>query len=179
MNGTRAAAGRPYGQFQMAIRTPNRRSIRLPGYDYSSAGMYFITLVAHSRACIFGDIRDDGSHLSELGRLAHDEWLGTAIIRNEIGLGAFVLMPNHLHAIVQINCSAALDDAHQMVDETDRERARMPAGPAKGSLAALVSGYKSAVTRHSRDALGNPDFRVWQRNYYEHCLLYTSPSPRD
>ena len=41
-------------------------------------------------------------HLNEWGKIAHDEWLKTPIIRPEIELDEFVVMPNHIHAIITI-----------------------------------------------------------------------------
>ena len=35
-----------------------RRSIRLPDYDYSQAGAYFVTICTHNRTCLFGAIVD-------------------------------------------------------------------------------------------------------------------------
>ena len=79
-----------------------RRSIRLPGYDYSSPGAYFITICTHQHSCIFGDIIDGQMHLNEMGRIAADEWLQTAVIRQEIELDEWGVMPNHFHGIVFI-----------------------------------------------------------------------------
>ncbi|MDR2345275.1 MAG: hypothetical protein LBE18_04345, partial [Planctomycetaceae bacterium] len=41
----------------------HRRSIRLKEYDYSQAGLYFITICTPNRECIFGEIRrGEGNH---------------------------------------------------------------------------------------------------------------------
>jgi putative transposase len=45
----------------------HRRSIRLPDYDYSQSGAYFITVVTHQRACLFGEIVDGVMQLSAIG----------------------------------------------------------------------------------------------------------------
>ena len=78
----------------------HRRSIRLPGYDYSGAGAYFITICTHQRECLLGDVVEGEVRLSEFGNLVRREWLHSAEIRNEIELDAFTLMPNHIHGIV-------------------------------------------------------------------------------
>jgi hypothetical protein len=41
-----------------AMTLPQRRSVRLPGYDYTQAGAYFVTLCTHNRAWLFGQIID-------------------------------------------------------------------------------------------------------------------------
>jgi len=80
----------------------NRRSIRLKGYDYSQAGMYFITICVRNRKHLFGEIRDGNMILNEYGEIAHNEWVKTPDIRPNIQLGEFIVMPNHIHGIIVI-----------------------------------------------------------------------------
>jgi putative transposase len=51
-----------------------RKSIRLPEYDYSSVGAYFITMVAHDRANIFGEIVDGEMFSNNAGRMGEYRW---------------------------------------------------------------------------------------------------------
>jgi hypothetical protein len=55
--------------------TPNRRSIRLKGYDYSQAGLYFITICCQDRIYRFGDVKNGEMVLNEFGEIAHNEWI--------------------------------------------------------------------------------------------------------
>jgi putative transposase len=80
----------------------HRRFIRLPGYDYTGAGAYFITICTHQRESLLGDIVGGEVRLSQFGSIAQEEWLHSAEIRTEIELDAFILMPNHIHGIVLI-----------------------------------------------------------------------------
>jgi hypothetical protein len=64
--------------------SPKRRSLRLPQYDYSQSGAYFVTLISHQRLCVFGDIQDGLVILSELGMLIQEEWFASEGIRSEI-----------------------------------------------------------------------------------------------
>jgi hypothetical protein len=80
----------------------HRRSIRLKGYDYSQAGLYFITMVTQNRACLFGEIENGVMILNQYGQIAYDEWAKTPEIRNNIELCDFVIMPNHIHGIVRL-----------------------------------------------------------------------------
>ena len=77
----------------------HRRSIRLVGYDYSQAGLYFVTLVCQDRAHLFGTIKDGIMCMNEFGQIAADEWLHTQEVRNNVVLHEFVVMPNHFHLI--------------------------------------------------------------------------------
>src|SRR5690606_8382257 len=72
-------------------------------YDYSQPGAYFITICTHQREHLFGEIVDGEMKLNEFGQIAHEEWHKTALIRGEIDLDEFVIMPNHFHGIVIIH----------------------------------------------------------------------------
>ena len=79
----------------------HRRSIRLAGYDYSQAGLYFVTLVCQDRAYLFGGVKNSIMHLNEFGQIAADEWLHTQEVRDNVVLHEFVIMPNHIHGITR------------------------------------------------------------------------------
>jgi REP element-mobilizing transposase RayT len=80
----------------------HRRSIRLPGYDYALPGAYFVTLCAFHKQCIFGRVVEDRMYENDCGKLAREQWLESAQIRQEFALDAFIVMPNHLHGILWI-----------------------------------------------------------------------------
>jgi REP element-mobilizing transposase RayT len=145
----------------------NRRSMRLKGFDYS-AGVFFVTLVTANRECVFGDVRNDEMQLNTLGLIVQEEWRRSAEIRPEIHLDAFVVMPNHLHAIVGLATQRDAVGAHG--------RAPLPANmgatmfrPAR-SLGSLVAGFKSAATHRVNTLRRTPNQPLWQRNYYDHVI---------
>lgn len=144
-------------------QTHHRTSIRLLGFDYTSSGAYFLTLVTDHRRCLFGDIVGEKIQPSSLGDIASEEWLAGPVHRPEIELGAFCMMPNHLHAIISIVAHGQNLEGYPRVAPT-------PRGPGKGSIGALVSGYKAAVTRRYRREKSDPNAAIWQRNYYEHVI---------
>ncbi|MEA1877695.1 MAG: hypothetical protein U9N86_12615, partial [Bacteroidota bacterium] len=78
-------------------------SHRMPEWDYSGNGLYFITLVTKERQCFFGRIDNVVMDLNQYGLIAQNEWSMSSIIRDEIVLWEFVVMPNHIHGIVQIS----------------------------------------------------------------------------
>jgi REP element-mobilizing transposase RayT len=82
-----------------------RRSIRLPYFDYSQNGLYFITICAHEKKYIFGRIENNKSIVNNLGKIIEEELLKTPNIRPEIKLHEYVIMPNHLHVLFQIDKS--------------------------------------------------------------------------
>lgn len=80
----------------------HRRSIRLKGYDYSSEGAYYVTIVAQGRECLFGEIIDGEMHLSQYGEIIQKWWDEILVHFPNVELGAFVIMPNHVHGIIFI-----------------------------------------------------------------------------
>ena len=149
----------------------NRRSIRLQGYDYSQPGAYFVTLVTHRRACLFGEIVDGEMRLSDFGLIADECWRLIPEHFPTVELGAFVTMPNHVHGII------ILHDCQHLGTTDDHGtgtiyRARTPAErfqkPTAGSIPTIIRTYKAAVTRRIGRKLNYTN--IWQRNYYEHVI---------
>ncbi|MBZ4044384.1 transposase [Flavobacterium hibisci] len=77
-------------------------SHRLRNWDYSSNALYFLTIVTQNRECILGDIIAGEIQLSEMGKIVENEFLKSFEIRNELFLHEYIIMPNHLHMIVEI-----------------------------------------------------------------------------
>ncbi|REG78426.1 hypothetical protein [Algoriphagus antarcticus] len=88
----------------------HRRSIRLKGYDYSKAGLYFITIWCKKRQCFFGEILKNGTEqvmsLSKFGIIAKDCWFKIPSHYPNVVLHEFVVMPNPIHGIIEIAVGA-------------------------------------------------------------------------
>ncbi len=153
------------------ISSDRRRSIRLPAYDYAQPGAYFITIVTASRLCLFGDVTDDAVRLSPAGVIANDELRRTERLRDGVEIDAYVVMPNHIHAILWL-----LDGGTAPTQQGTARRAptydalRRFGKPASNSLSTIVGAYKSAVTKRIRATRHQPALEVWQRGYYEHII---------
>ncbi|MCD4812266.1 hypothetical protein K8S19_01020 [bacterium] len=89
----------------------HRRSIRLPGYDYSSAGAYFVTICAQNRECFFGDIMDGKMNRNDAGNMIDKCWNELVSRFSGIELDEYVIMPNHFHGIIIVG--ATLEVARQ------------------------------------------------------------------
>ncbi|MGE5374979.1 MAG: transposase [Bacteroidota bacterium] len=139
-----------------------RRSIRLPKYDYSQPGAYFITIVTEGRKGLFGEIHDGIMHLSEAGQIVWEIWNSLPVRYPDVGVGTAQVMPNHFHGIV--NILATSDPTVGEIHETpvpDRRRMTLP----------LVVGYfKMNTAKQINILLGREGVPVWQRNYYEHII---------
>jgi putative transposase len=79
-----------------------RNSLRLKGYDYSREGLYFVTLCCQNRHQRFGRIENGKMIVNEFGEIAHNEWLKTPEKRDNVELGEFIIMPDHIHGIIRI-----------------------------------------------------------------------------
>ena len=84
----------------------HRRSIRLKGYDYTQAGLYFITICCHRRGnpswLPLGKIENGVMILNDAGRMVETEWMHLKSRFPNIELHEYVIMPNHFHGILEI-----------------------------------------------------------------------------
>ena len=142
------------------------KSHRLEGWDYSDNGYYFVTLVTQNRQCNLGEIVKDGMVLSKMGKIIDDEWNKSFEIRSELFLDRYVVMPNHLHAIIIL--------------ENTRCRDTRPCVSRKPkSISSFIAGYKSAVNSKIDDFIDENNLNIpkynhnnhfFQSNYYDHII---------
>ncbi len=138
---------------------------RLRGHDYSASATYFITMNVFGRLPLFGAIGEQGMLLNDLGAIAEEEWVRSKQVRLEVDLGAFVLMPDHLHGIVTIAPPPETSTNSEGIKPQTRSLYRCPR-----SLGALVAGFKLSTTRRINLLRNSPGAAVWQRNYHEHVI---------
>ena len=177
----------------------HRRSIRLKGYDYSQAGLYFITICVQDRKCLFGNIVNGEMILNDAGKMADNEWVKIPERFTNVQLHEYIVMPNHFHAIMEIvgatlvvaqNNESVIRDNESVDDEqgqpqgiaqnnesVDDEQGQ-PQGiaPTKPkTVGDIVGAFQSIVTVeyiHGVKQLGWQWFngKLWQRNYWEHII---------
>ncbi len=162
-------------------------TFRLQSWDYSSEGMYFITICTkNSEPYLAADVNDT-LQLKEIGKIAESEWFKTAEIRPDMNLelGAFVVMPDHIHGIIIIGsndyntpenggCRSAMyrgpttgDATGGATVATDPKMPKNKFGPQRKNLGSIIRGYKSAVTTEARRK--DIEFN-WQNLFYEHII---------
>jgi REP-associated tyrosine transposase len=133
-----------------------RKSPRLPTFDYTTAGAYFVTICTHQRRDLFGKVIDARTQLSEAGEIVEAEWYKTAGKRPYLHLDRHVVMPNHFHGIVILDGSEAVRDIQR------------PGAPR--SLPAIIGGFKAASSRRIALLSDHADRPVWQRSYYDRII---------
>jgi len=150
-------------------------STRLKNYDYSSNGVYCITICTQNRECHFGHIRDYQMRLSISGNIAVKYWEEIPKHFQFISLDEFVVMPNHIHGIIIIDQTKLNNNTH---DGRDVAMQRLYAGnnpkmskisPKSGSLASAIRSYKSICTKTINQQIPNNNFH-WQTRYYDQIL---------
>ena len=63
-------------------RDRHRRSTRLRGFDYTTHGAYFVTIVTHDRRQLFGRVVADTVQLNTAGRVVAEEWRRSGELRS-------------------------------------------------------------------------------------------------
>ncbi|MCL2682711.1 MAG: hypothetical protein FWE63_04395 [Bacteroidales bacterium] len=144
----------------------HRRSIRLKGYDYSQAGLYFVTICVRDREHLFGEIINGEMVLNEYGKIVNAEWQYLKTKYPHIELHGYVIMPNHFHGIIQISeTSVGAGFARPIC----KHLSQFPLGradPAPTATIGNIIGYFKYQTTKKI----NLSIKIWQRNYYEHII---------
>ena len=82
-------------------------SLRLPHFDYTSPGGYFVTTIIHERRALLGSLDESRGAvaLSDAGRMVERWWLELPQKFQPVTLDAHSVMPDHFHGIVLLDCS--------------------------------------------------------------------------
>lgn len=163
----------------------HRRSIRLKGYDYAQVGLYFITICTKNREFLFGNIANGEMMLNDAGKIANECWLEIPNHFPNVFLHEFVVMPNHIHGIVELisvgaenfppnirnfppNITNGGNDVRANDGNDVRANNDSPLRSPSKTIGSVVRGYKIGVTKWMR--LNTNVYDVWQRNYWEHII---------
>lgn len=141
----------------------HRRSIRIPEYDYSQEGMYYVTICTWNRECIFGKVENSGMKLSPIGEIIYHEWYNIPNHFKNIELDTFIIMPNHLHGIIIVGASLV-----GALDNPITQNTRAGTSPAP-TLGAIIGSFKSLCVYRCRNKRVDIS-KLWQRNYFEHII---------
>ena len=168
----------------MKHRKPNR----LKGYDYSSDNLYFVTSCVQNMICCFGDIVGTGRDLSfhddfigtglalslqepqmilnDYGKIADQQWYWLGQQYPYINLYEFIVMPNHMHGIIEIDVGTGRDLSGN--GDFIRTGPDLTLSGKIKSLSELMGAYKTTVSKQIHQ-LGYAGFS-WQRSFYDHII---------
>ena len=138
----------------MSKELPKRKNIRLQNYDYSSNGLYFVTICTENKKPILSHIVGDDAHivpkkiiLKPYGKIV-DKYINRInLVYENIFVENYIIMPNHIHMLIFID---------EYKDGTMRA-----SSPTK--LGSIVKSFKTMVTKE----IG---FSIWQRSYYDEII---------
>ena len=127
----------------------NRKSPRLPYFDYASARIYFVTINCQENQYFFGEIFSDQDTkqivLSKIGEIAVEKINELSSHHAGVEVLDFVVMPNHIHMLISL----------QKQEKTS-------------TLSAIIGSYKSGVSRLTRQAF--PGLELWQGSFFDHVI---------
>ena len=142
----------------------NRQSLRLKGHDYGSEGLYFITICTYDRNHYFGEIKNGEMILNAAGKIAVECWGNIPNHFPHTKLYEYVIMPNHVHGIIEITENARLAGMDGDVRSKNFSTLQSPSK----TIGSIVRGFKIGVTKWMRQ---NTEIKnVWHRNYYDHII---------
>ena len=164
------------------MKIPDRKRNRLAGYDYSRDGLYFVTICVHNRTEWFGRVADGVVVLNDIGRIADEQWRWLGQQYPYVDLGPYVIMPNHIHALIRANNPVgngrdrsagnarrvAPSDHVGLIDTHDGACGPGPVatGPyRRKSLSGLVGAFKTTSSKAIHLA-GHGQFR-WQKSFHD------------
>ena len=139
------------------------KSARATWHDYSG-GAYFVTVCTEKREHYFGKIENGIMQLSEIGKFTTENLQKINIHYPYAEIPLFVVMPNHIHAIVLIdNCR----DVARNVSTNDKNEKMSEIAKRQSSLCITIRGFKSAVTKFGN--ANSFDF-AWQTRFHDHII---------
>lgn len=133
-----------------------RKRIRRYNWDYGATACYLITIITHERFPYFGTLKDGEMALSKIGVIAKERWLETPKKYPHVEIGEFIIMPNHMHAILHFNRKRSVAERKTKL------------GPETHTLSIPIRGFKAAVT--SRCISEGLMFK-WQSSYHDRVLV--------
>jgi len=153
-------------KFRDRYRIP---SIRLPNWDYSDSGYYFITICTKNKNEYFGEIVNDKNYLSEIGKITEKCWIEIPAHFPCVKLDEFVMMPNHIHGIIIIKNNVPYVETQNFasLQQAKQIKYQNKFGPQSKNLASIIRGFKIGVKKYA--TINKINF-FWQFRYYDHII---------
>ncbi|HEY1235391.1 MAG TPA: transposase [Candidatus Binatia bacterium] len=139
----------------------HRRSLRLREYNYSRPGAYFVTICTQDRKCLFGSVVNGEMKPNDSARSAQSIWYDLPLRFPQVRLDQFVIMPNHIHAVIFVGAQFIAPTGFSNTVQTGA----INLAPALGEIVRTYKAISSRTIRRTDCA----QFK-WQRNYYEHII---------
>ena len=153
-------------------------SARLKDWDYATPGFYFVTVCTRQRENIFGEVQEGMMLRSPVGEIVAEELVKTETVRENVKMDTWIVMPNHLHAIIHIThrvetSRGEIETLRRNVSTAEKEN---PSRLKPNTLGSIVGQIKIKCTKRIR-ALGIQKFD-WQERFWDE-ILWDEPSIRN
>ena len=152
-------------KFLQKYRIPTARAI---WWDYSNEGLYFITICTKDRIHYFGSIQNGEIQLTELGVIAFTNWEQIPLQFEFVELHSFIIMPNHIHGIIEIKSEPVETSIH---------------GVSNNIIKCGITGEKNAMNYNTISKIvrwfkGKTTFEIhtinsnfeWQSRFHDHII---------
>jgi len=140
---------------------------RLKNWDYGWNAEYFVTICTKNRVQWFGNVENKMMKLSQIGKIADRCWMEIPDHFPFVKLGAYVIMPDHVHGIIIIDKPNHNKTKKEAQDFAPLVQPLQKFGPQSRNLPSIIRGFKIGVKRNAR--LIRHRFE-WQPRYYVHII---------
>jgi putative transposase len=157
-------------------------SHRLKDWNYANPSVYFITICTQERLYLFGEIKEGILILNENGGIVENEINKSIDIRKNMVFHNYVIMPNHVHFLIEIlnvdtqdvdTQSSAYNNNNNKTNidnNTIHTHSRAYLRRMPKSISSFVAIFKSVTTKQINDLRKTPHEKIWQNNYHDHIV---------
>ena len=151
------------------MKYKKHKQYRLPGYDYTGEGNYFVTICTHNRVEYFGKITNGKMILSDAGKIVEQIWNEIPVKFANVRLDVYQIMPDHFHGIIIIQSDNCRNLIHQIPNPNEFKSGikNNPMELKSISLGRIIRWFKGRVKFDVSKII--PNFK-WQTRFYERII---------
>ena len=137
-----------------------RKPNRLKGFDYSSPGIYFVTICTYQRAYLLGEVTRGKMVMNNAGKIVQQVWNELPVHYSDINIDHFIIMPNHIHGLIKLLEPNVGDGFKPSTAEIRHSH----------GLSEIVRGFKSFSARRVNNVMNSKGVPLWQRSFYDRII---------
>jgi putative transposase len=156
----------------MSYSHRQRKRTRQPGIDYARLGFYFVTICTKEKEEILGKVVNENMESNDYGRIVRECWLDLPDHYHYCRLHEFIIMPNHVHGIIEIiggpGVGAGFKPARTLKPE-ELQPARLDKSFRSYSLSEILRAFKTFSSRSINQKYPDGLFQ-WQRSFHDRVI---------
>ncbi|MDE5994999.1 MAG: hypothetical protein K2G60_05750 [Oscillospiraceae bacterium] len=149
---------------------PQRKNLRLRGFDYSSHNCYLVTVCVKDRKPLLSNVVGDDAHiipkkiiLKPYGEIAEKHILRINTMYQNVYIEKYIIMPNHIHMLIFINRYENGTMKASSKEGNNNDGTMRASSPTNANLSSVVRTFKTMVTKE----IGIP---IWQRSFHDEII---------